>query len=267
MKVEIYWDSLYLMNMLINWGILELLKKKFSLSASTVRMGLAASFGGMIYLVVLMYFTKSLLCQLVAMLCSLFLMGVIVLKKRKRRLLGKVLVYGLMYSFVISGVLRVIFKQCQRIWGRNISIAWIMAGIFLCVKTGIWYIGKELKQKRRSLCDVILESAGVQIRVKALLDTGNRLAEPISGKPVCIVDEEVLAKLTLENSLFFRAIPFRSIGCEKGMIYGVQIPKVHIEDGENMYVVTNVICAGIGNKLSARNEYQMIIHPEVLIEE
>ena len=128
-------------------------------------------------------------------------------------------------------------------------------------------MAKEHKKKKRSLRSVILESAGVQISVRALLDTGNRLVEPISGKPVCIVDEEILAKLTLENPLFFRAIPFRSVGCEKGMVYGVQIPKVHIEEEGRTYTVMDVICAGIGHKLSARNEYQMIIHPEVLIEE
>jgi hypothetical protein len=112
---------------------------------------------------------------------------------------------------------------------------------------------------------VILESAGAQISVKALLDTGNRLVEPISGKPVCIVDEEILAKLTLENPLFFRAIPFRSVGCEHGMVYGVQIPKIHIEEEGKTYIITDVVCAGTGHKLSARNEYQMIIHPGILV--
>lgn len=267
MKVEIYWDSLFVMNVLINWGILELLKKKFSLSANIVRIVLTAFVGACIYLTVLIYFRKSALCQLSAVLCSMVLMGIILLGKRARRFLGKILVYGCMYSLIISGVLRVLLKHGQSIWGRDISVEWILTGVFVCVKAGLWYMEKEHKNKKRSLCSVTLESSGVRISVKALLDTGNRLVEPISKKPVCIVDEEILAKLTLENPLFFRAIPFRSVGCEKGMVYGVQIPKVHIEDEGKTYIVTDVICAGIGHKLSARNEYQMIIHPEVLMEE
>lgn len=267
MKVEVYWDSLFLMNMLINWGVLRLLQKRFTIPANRLRMGAAAYIGGGTYVVILMCFQRNVLCQLLAILCSIVLMGVIFLGERKRWLLKKVLICGFVYTFIISGVLRVVLKQYERIRGKIISAEWILIGIFFCVKVGLWYIERERKKEKRSLRTVMLESAGIQISVKALLDTGNRLVEPISGKPVCIVDEEVLAKLTLENPLFFRAIPFRSVGCEQGMVYGVQIPKVHIEDEGKTYSVSNVICAGIGHKLSARNEYQMIIHPGVLMEE
>ena len=267
MKVEIYWDSLIVVNMLINWGVLRLLKKKFAIPANNLRMGVSAFIGGGTYVAVLIWFQKSVLCQMMASLCSVVLMSGIFLGKRKRWLIGKVLICGMAYTFMISGVLRVVLKQWQGIWGRTIAAEWVLIGVFVCVKIGVWYIEKDRKDKKRSLRTVVLESAGVQISVKALLDTGNRLVEPISGKPVCIVDEEVLAKITLENPLFFRAIPFRSVGCERGMVYGVQIPKIHIEDEGKTHIVTNVVCAGIGHKLSARNEYQMIIHPGVFMEE
>jgi sigma-E processing peptidase SpoIIGA len=266
MKIEIYWDSLFLMNMLINWGVLKLLQKRFAISANNIRMGIASFVGGVAYVIVLICWEGNGICQLLATLCSVVLVACIYLEKRKRWLLKKVCIYGLLYTFVISGVLRVVLKQFQHMWRRTVSAEWILIGVFLCVKIGEWYIEREQKEKRRSLHSVILESAGAQISVKALLDTGNRLVEPISGKPVCIVDEEILAKLTLENPLFFRAIPFRSVGCEHGMVYGVQIPKIHIEEEGKTYIITDVVCAGTGHKLSARNEYQMIIHPGVLVE-
>ncbi len=267
MKVEIYWDSLFLMNVLINWGVLKLLQKRFTIPVNNIRIGTATFIGGAAYVIVIIGWKENALCQLLATLCSVVLMVCIFLGKRKRWLFRKVFLYGLLYTFVISGVLRVILKQWQRMWRRIVTVEWILIGVFICVKMGGWYIERERRDKKRNLHSVILESAGAQISVKALLDTGNRLVEPISGKPVCIVDEEILSKLTLENPLFFRAIPFRSVGCDQGMIYGVQIPKVHIEDEGKIYIVTDVVCAGIRHKLSARNEYQMIIHPGVLVEE
>ena len=112
-----------------------------------------------------------------------------------------------------------------------------------------------------------MESAGKKVPVLALLDTGNSLKEPISGEPVCLMEEELLAKITLENPLFLRAIPYRSVGCEQGMLYGVKIPKLEIYTDETCYVADDVICAGVGHKLSTKGAYQMILHPALLAEE
>ena len=101
MKVEVYWDSLFLMNMLINWWVLELLKNKFALSANGVRMGSSAFIGGGIYVVILMYCGKNALCQLPATLCSVVLMGIIILGKRKRKLLFFFLCSFAMYHIPI----------------------------------------------------------------------------------------------------------------------------------------------------------------------
>lgn len=266
MKVQIYWDSLFLMNLLINWGVLKLLQKRFALGAMKVRIWLAAFLGGSTYMITFVCCQKSTLWQLFATLSSVVLMVYIVLGKKKQRFAGKALLWGLMYSFIISGVLRVVFKQYRFIRGGQIALEFVLVGVLICVKIGTWYVEKNMGKQKRSICTVTLESAGTQITLKALLDTGNRLIEPISGKPVCIVEEEVLARLTLENALFFRAIPFRSVGCERGMLYGVQIPKIRIEHETNTYVVNDIVCAGIGNKLSAKNEYQMIVHPDLIIE-
>ena len=171
---------------------------------------------------------------------------------------------GFAYCFIIAGILRAVFYKWQLFAGREITVFAILAGIYLCVRVGKWCIRKNKNTEKRSLCKVIIESAGVQTMVTALIDTGNSLTEPVSKRPVCLMEEELLARITLENPLFLRAIPFRSVGCEQGLLYGVQIPKLIITCDEDTYVAMDVICAGVGHRLSSGHAYQMILHPALV---
>ena len=280
MKIEIYLDTLFFMNLIINLWILLLLRRRFSLETKGYRMFGAAGLGAAVYIslflvpsfqvpVFLQTFmpVESILLQFIALIISIPTMAVILLPKRKRYLWRKVIVQGFIYSFVIAGVLRAVFFKWRIFAGREISFFAILFGVYICVQIGGLCIQKGRQFGRKSICRAVINSAGRQTGVKALLDTGNSLLEPISKKPVCLVEEELLARITLENPLFYRAIPFRSVGCEQGILYGVEIPELTIVDGEQCYRALNVICAGVPHKLSHKNAYQMILHPALCTEE
>lgn len=264
MKIEIYLDSLFFLNLMINLGILNLLKHKYALEDVKARIFTAAAIGAATYVLLFFIPFKSVLWQFIAIGISVPFMIVIVLPKRKRRYLGKMIGWGFVYSFVVAGVLRAVFYKWQLFNGMEITLPGVLAGVYICVQAGIWCIRQAKSNSKKSLCTVTMESAGVQMAVTALIDTGNSLVEPLSRKPVCLVEEELLARITLENPLFLRAIPFRSVGCEQGMLYGVEIPKLIISSEEDTYVVTDVICAGVSHRLSAKNAYQMILHPDLV---
>lgn len=267
MKIEIYLDSLFFMNLLINWGILKLLQYKFSLENTNIRVVPAAAFGAAAYVLLFLIPVKSVWWQFAAAGFSIPLMVIIVLPKRKRRFTCRMMGWGLVYSFLIAGMLRTFLYKWKLFSGKEITVCGVLVGVYICVCIGIRYIRQRQKAAKKSLCTVTIESAGVGTRVKALIDTGNSLIEPVSKQPVCLIEEELLARITLENPLFLRAIPFRSVGCEQGLLYGVQIPKLIIACEEETYVVTDVICAGVGHRLSTKGAYQMILHPELITEE
>lgn len=87
------------------------------------------------------------------------------------------------------------------------------------------------------------------MRVTALIDSGNSLTEPISGKPVSIIDRGVFCELWEQNAPF-RAIPYRSIGKKHGILQGYLLPELKIEmEGiekrfENVYVAVSEEYAG-----------------------
>lgn len=264
MKIEIYLDSLFLMNLLINLGVLKLLQYKFALEHVNARLFVAAVLGAATYVLLFFLPFKSALWQLAAIGISVPFMIFIILPKRKRRYLGKMICWGFIYSFVVAGILRVVFYKWQLFSGEEITLFGVLTGVYICVRVGIWCVRQAKNNGRKSLCTVTIESAGVRTAVTALIDTGNSLVEPVSRRPVCLMEEELLARITLENPLFLRVIPFHSVGCEQGILYGVQIPKLIITCEEDTYVVTDAICAGVSHRLSAKNAYQMILHPDLV---
>ena len=264
MKIEIYLDSLFFMNLMINWGVLKILQNKFSLENINVRIFAAAALGASAYVLLFLVPVRSVWWQFVAMGASVPLMVFIVLPRRKRRYTAKMIAWGFAYSFIIAGVLRAVLHKWKNFSGKGITVFEILAGVYIFKWLGIRCIRQGQIAGKRSLCKVTIESAGVQTAVTALIDTGNSLVEPVSKQPVCLIEEELLARITLENPLFLRAIPFRSVGCEKGMLYGVQIPKLVIAWEEDTFVVTDAICAGVGHRLSTKHAYQMILHPDMV---
>lgn len=267
MEIEIYLDSLFLLNLMINLWILELLRYKFVPEIKTRRLLLAACFGAAIYVSVFFLPGRSLALQILAVGISLPAMLFIILPGRKRRLFRNMLLMGLFYSFVLAGVLRAVLGKWKIFSGKDVTLTAVLAGVFICVEAGKWCIKKCRHGGKKSVYKVSVESAGKKMHLSALLDTGNSLIEPISKKPVCLMEEELLAHITLENPLFLRAIPYRSVGCDKGTLYGVEIPRMRIITEEACYVADNVICAGVGHKLSTKDAYQMILHPALLAEE
>ncbi len=267
MEIEIYLDSLFLMNLMINLWILKLLKYKFNLNVKNIRLWTSAIFGAGIYVLTFFVPGTSWLIQPIALMAALPIMVSLILSKRKKHLFFHVLRQGMVYCFVVAGVLRVILLKWKIFAGHEITVFAVLAAAYICAEIGRWCIKKSKQIGRKSICKVVIRSAGTRVTLKALLDTGNSLVEPISKKPVCIIEEELLAHITLENPLFFRAIPYRSVGCEQGVLYGVEIPELKIFCGDLCFVANNVICAGAPHKLSTKNAYQMILHPALLTEE
>lgn len=101
--------------------------------------------------------------------------------------------------------------------------------------------------------------------VTALIDSGNGLIEPLSKTPVSIIEKASIEKyqkeLKAEN---FRVVPFTSVGKEKGMLEAYFIEKLVIKkDGESI-VVEKPMIAITKDTISAKKDYQMILHPALL---
>ena len=68
--------------------------------------------------------------------------------------------------------------------------------------------------------DLHIYMNGKHMKLRALVDTGNRLYEPITGKPVCLVEYKRVRQYLDFRFLNARTwlIPYHTVGNNKGML-------------------------------------------------
>ena len=104
-----------------------------------------------------------------------------------------------------------------------------------------------------------------EIRVKALVDTGNHLTDPINGAPVSIISEKTarsMASALLREK--YHAIPYRSVGKKGGILSAYELPEMMIEEDGRTLKREHVIIAVCDAGISEESDYQMILHPGLL---
>lgn len=96
--------------------------------------------------------------------------------------------------------------------------------------------------------------------LNALYDTGNRLYEPISGKYVCVVKEEVFCEMLKEyGEVFFRYVPYRSMGKTHGGLRAIAVEKMEILT-EGGWSERRAFYVAEGTRDVIGKEYDMILH-------
>ncbi len=161
----------------------------------------------------------------------------------------------------------------------------VIAGTIAFIITQIAFkINKSKLDSKNSIINVEIFDKGKVHTVRALLDSGNMLKDPISNMPVIIVEKEELSKIIPEKFLNYiekilggdeeneyiceelkkylskiRMVPFMSIGKENGMLIGIRVDRVKIKT-EDIDIEKNNIIVGIYNKkLTKDNKYNALI--------
>lgn len=117
---------------------------------------------------------------------------------------------------------------------------------FLCL---VGFRGRVSQQK---YIPVTIRYGANRVSLTALVDTGNTLRDPVSGRPVLVVDAAVAARLlplsreqlahpveTLATAKLqgLRLIPYSAVGQSAGLLLGIRADSVEVE-GKNMeYIV------------------------------
>ena len=132
-------------------------------------------------------------------------------------------------------------------------------------------------------CLVKIHINGKFINVKAIIDTGNFLKEPITKTPVIVVEKQALLGIVPDCILDniekiingedidlgeyiskIRLIPFSSIGKENGILLGIKSDKVLLETEENNIIIDNIIIGIYNGILSKDGRYRALVGLELL---
>ena len=224
MIYEVYPDLLLLEVFVWNYCSLSIINECFIRSAGTKRIMLGTVLETIVFLCVYFAPLPVVLRRILKIIGTILVLWGTFPVNRFRKLL-KIMEY----YWIAEALIGCVVIMIQKIPGLNIFSG--AGGTILCIiVTMLTKIQRRssLKRNGNKRCRAVLIKGVKRIEVEALADTGNCLREPVSGKPVCVLEGEEASRLW-DSSDLFRVVPYHSVGKTKGILKSYLLPELWIE--------------------------------------
>lgn len=174
---------------------------------------------------------------------------------------------------------------------RNLPYSWLVMAVgaaFFLVYWGSLFIKRNFWQSLLRV-PVVIGFNGRSLALKALVDTGNNLRDPLTGRPVIVAEynalrpllpPELQLKLPVQKepewekivtslagtpwAARVRIIPFHSLGRGPGLLLGFKPDEVVILWEERFIKVTEVVVGLCWQRLTPEGSYRALLHPDLL---
>ncbi len=304
MYLEVYPDLIFLLNFFFDLVLLLMVKKINRIKSSKLRLAAAASFGGLVAVLVSIYIWMDVLLRffLMYILASIFMVLIAFGKMKILGLIKQVILLNLI-SFFAGGLINAVYYHTnfslvlinlgRGIVLSNISykLTALMFLLLLPLVIVLLYFKRCYDKNAPLIYEVQLVFGDEKVNARGLMDTGNCLYDPISQKPVILIEDKLVKQLlapdfyedihklmkNLEGCpqyesewdikakylLKLRLIPYKSVG-KSGMLLGIKMDKLLIYTENETIYNEKVIVAISDNSLSTKELYQVILHKELL---
>lgn len=258
----LYIDRMLFLNFCMNFFALELTNISFGRKISHFRMIFSACVGavgcvGVLFLTAVPYAVKIPAGFVVLSIVMIW----ILYPGENLQFFVKALtsLYG--FSFLLGGVL-IFLKRYIKTDGNNYIFTVLLPSVVVFFLVRFFL---KRRQEVRNECEVVLDCGEKKLKLKAFIDTGNMLTEPISKKPVSIVEADCLRKagITMPEEKC-KAIPYHSVGKSSGILMGYEFTEMEICTQNAVIRREKVIVAVSMETLFSNGKYQMILHPHLL---
>lgn len=250
----VYLDAVAILNFLVDYLLLLGTNRLCGYWPGWGRSAAAAALGG-IYAAACMLPGFAFLGNILWRIISLGLMGWVAFGFSKSAL-HRTVIFVLL-CMALGGIAQGI--------GHGGFISLVAAAAALCC---LCLLGFRDRPGSTRYVPVELSYGDKSISLTALWDTGNTLRDPVTGKPVLVVEAKVAQKLTgltqqqLQSPVLsmveaplpgLRLIPYRSVGQPAGMLLALRLPKVRIGSWQGSSLV-----AFAPDGLSCDGQYQAL---------
>lgn len=271
--MEVYAEYLFGENLLMGILILYLSSKIGGLKTSKIRLFIGGVLCGFFSFIIFIQNIGMLLGVLFKILFSMFLAHVAF---NKKYLKGTILIYVvsafiggmtiiLLYITKISGMTNNAVLYIKDISYMNVVfgavVSYVIVMLFIKIITA-----KQLKE--RIFTDITVEIEGHSVTHRALIDSGNFLREPLTGKAVAIISKSAAVKLrSLEDIDFdkrYCLVPYNSIGVKNGILEGYRVDNAYV----NSRTLGSIVVAVYDTefcKQGEEEEYQMLLSKDFLM--
>lgn len=260
MHYVIYPDTLFLENLVCNLLFLAFFKKLFFPAAKWKRIGIAAGITAMSNtLVSILFFHSIWILKLGVLFPAACLMIFYVLDVRECSRILEMSYRMILWILVFGGVFQTI-SQWGKVKGSTVMILTGVLTVFLGITEKLF---GQYRRQRQHLRETILYYHRTCIRVQGFLDTGNQLLDPYSQKPVSVLSKEAWEKLSeKEKEIFFRLIPYRTVGNPDALIRAVEIDRMILLEGKRRYVIEKPVIAIAEQPFQGIFHYSILLHNE-----
>ena len=274
MKYVFYADIFFITNFIMDYIILKItgmLLKEKKIHTTSYLMG-AFSGAGILTLNIIFPIKFRIINQLFAYFVISFVMCIVTFRKKSIKENIKICLYLYVIAFLSGGILNAVYFYTNfqmMMKGMNFITFTASAGISYLMLNSIVHIMKIKMGKtgnKEDIMEVILYHRGVSKKVNALFDSGNSLKEPISGKPVHIVDYETadsILKGGQETQEKIRIIPYNSLGKKNGLMTAFECEKVIINIKGNNIDIGSAYLGIYRGELCAKGKYKMILNRSI----
>ncbi len=259
MYYELYIDILFLVNFMMDYLLLLLVKKMLKCTATHGNVCLGAMVGSLLTCIIVVIPIPYAIIKFVMfhMIVNTLMIRA-GLKIKNMRDFAKAYIMLYIGGFLLGGLLQAI-RQYVRVGSLFFAIA--IGGYHVISK--IWDFIASVQKVNQYQCKVDLYMGDKKCQVTGMIDTGNGLRDPVSGQPVNVLDKTVARQFLGSVKMSqVRYIPYHSIGKKEGVLLALKIDKMCIYKEKECWV--NAPLIGVSEEMiSAKGEYQMILNPNI----
>ncbi len=198
MTQDVYADLLFLINFSMDYLCLFISTKILHRVVHIIRLAAASALGG-VYSVISLFIEAASPWPLILDVAVCFIMCIIVFYSKDNKFSSVFLCTGLFFgiSMLTGGVMTALFNLLNRadlpiesIGDDSVSV-WLFAA--LAASAGlISLVGSKFVSKRYGIrsCTVKILFDGKEKEFRGMVDSGNLVSDPVSGKNVIIIDRE-----------------------------------------------------------------------------
>lgn len=304
MYLEVYPDVIFVLNFIIDFILLYIVKKVNRKRSSLLRLILAATIGASFTVLLSVFPWWNILLKFLLMnvVCMVLMILAAFGKCKKADFVKQVIVLYLITYFA-GGLLNSIYyytnfrydllKLKDGIIISNISWKYVIIMIMFLIPAVslILWLFRWYHSNTPETYEVELEMEDRSICTRGLMDTGNCLHDPILHKPVMVMEDSLIKKLltpefykdieAAKNYMESKEVDKKQLDLENkhllrlrfipyqsvgkaGMMLGLVLDKVIINTGKESICHEKVTVAICDQCLSTKASYHVILHKELL---
>ena len=276
-QITVYADVLFLVNWLMDYVLLMAVAGILRLKVKKKRIMLASAVGAVWVCLITVICLPKIVEELgtFALICGLMIWIAFKPSGVKRLFSELMVLYGV--AILGGGAVNVLYFHSAAgqylralMLGQSkteMASVWIIPVSVIAVTAAVRLVRVYMIHchQRNGLYTAKLFLGGNSVELTALLDTGNRLREPVTQKAVHIVEKSAVEPLDPNQKGAVRLfVPYHAVGTKAGLLVAFRIDRMELA-AENGYrlMIEQPLIGLYDEKLSAKEEYQMILHTEI----